>query len=100
MSAFDSLNGVPATANAHLLDEILRREWKFEGFVVSDWDAVGELINHGIAGSKVEAARKAITAGVDMDMWDASDPLLAAEVRAGRPPESVSRPAGRPAVPG
>jgi beta-glucosidase len=89
MSAFNSLNGIPATANPHLLDEILRREWKFEGFVVSDWDAVGELIKHGVAGSKQEAARKAITAGVDMDMWDATYPLLAAEVRAGRLPESV-----------
>jgi beta-glucosidase len=72
MSAFESVNGVPATANAHLLDEILRREWKFKGFVVSDWDAVAELMNHGIAGSKQEAARKAIAAGVDMDMWDNS----------------------------
>jgi beta-glucosidase len=89
MSAFNSLNGIPATANPHLLDEILRREWKFDGFVVCDWDAVGELIKHGVAGSKQEAARKAITAGVDMDMWDASYPLLAAEVRAGRLPESV-----------
>ncbi|HEY8181335.1 MAG TPA: glycoside hydrolase family 3 N-terminal domain-containing protein, partial [Thermoanaerobaculia bacterium] len=89
MSAFNSLNGIPATANPHLLDGILRREWKFKGFVVSDWDAVGELIKHGVAGSKQEAARKAITAGVDMDMWDATYPLLAAEVRAGRLPESV-----------
>lgn len=70
MSAFDALNGVPATANAHLLDEILRREWKFRGFVVSDWDAVAELMHHGVAGSEREAAIKAIHAGVDMDMWD------------------------------
>jgi len=52
MSAFESINGIPATANRHLLDDILRREWKFNGFVVCDWDAVGELINHGVAGSK------------------------------------------------
>src|SRR5262249_25542308 len=51
MSAFESVNGVPATANRHLLTEILRDEWKFKGFVVSDWDAVRELINHGIAAS-------------------------------------------------
>jgi beta-glucosidase len=89
MSAFESLNGVPATANAHLLDEILRREWKFQGFVVSDWDAVAELINHGVAGSKQEAAIKAITAGVDLDMWDDSYSTLAAAVRDGRLPESV-----------
>src|SRR6266850_2131088 len=56
MSAFESLNGVPATANRHLLDDILRREWKFSGFVVSDWEAVKELINHGVAGSEEEAA--------------------------------------------
>ncbi|HEX9502006.1 MAG TPA: glycoside hydrolase family 3 N-terminal domain-containing protein, partial [Thermoanaerobaculia bacterium] len=89
MSAFESVNGIPATANHHLLDDILRREWKFKGFVVSDWDAVAELINHGLAGSKEEAARKAITAGVDMDMWDNSYSRLAGEVRAGRLPESV-----------
>jgi beta-glucosidase len=71
MSAFDSLNGVPATANARLLDEILRREWKFRGFVVSDWTAVAELMNHGIAATPKEAATKALRAGVDLDMVDA-----------------------------
>jgi beta-glucosidase len=70
MSAFESLNGVPATANRHLLDDILRREWKFNGFVVSDWEAVRELINHGVAASNRDAAAKAITAGVDMCMHD------------------------------
>ena len=70
MSAFDSLNGVPATANPHLLDEILRREWKFRGFVVSDWTAVAELKNHGVAATDREAAAKAIRAGVDLDMVD------------------------------
>src|SRR5438445_2398306 len=83
MSAFESVNGVPATANRHLLADILRGEWKFKGFVVSDWDAIAELIHHGIAGSKQEAARKAITAGVDMDMWDDSYSTLAAAVRRG-----------------
>src|SRR5438552_3126007 len=89
MSAFDSVNGIPATANRHLLDDILRNEWKFKGFVVSDWDAVAELINHGIAANKQEAAIKAITAGVDMDMWDNSYSTLAAAVREGRLPMSV-----------
>jgi beta-glucosidase len=70
MSAFESVNGVPATANKHLLDDILRREWKFDGFVVSDWEGVLELMNHGVAATREEAARKAITAGVDMDMVD------------------------------
>ncbi|HEY8132600.1 MAG TPA: glycoside hydrolase family 3 N-terminal domain-containing protein, partial [Thermoanaerobaculia bacterium] len=89
MSAFDSVNGIPATANRHLLDDILRSEWKFKGFVVSDWDAVAELINHGVAANKQDAAIKAITAGVDMDMWDNSYSTLAAAIREGRLPMSV-----------
>ena len=89
MAAFVSLNGVPATANAHLLDEILRSEWKFPGFVVSDWTAVAELQKHGIAGSKQEAAVKAINAGVDMDMVDNAYATLAAAVHENRLPESV-----------
>ncbi|MBV9623856.1 MAG: beta-glucosidase BglX [Acidobacteria bacterium] len=70
MSAFNDLNGVPATANRHTLTEILRDEWKFQGFVVSDYDSVHELIPHGIAGDDSEAALEALTAGVDMDMAD------------------------------
>jgi beta-glucosidase len=70
MSAFASVNGMPATANSQLLDQILRKEWNFKGFVVSDWDAVAELINHRVAADKQDAAIKALTAGVDMDMWD------------------------------
>ncbi len=68
MSAFNPLNGVPATANPFTLTQILRNEWKFNGFVVSDWGAVRELINHGIAQNGAVAARKALSAGVDMDM--------------------------------
>src|SRR6201987_2076633 len=68
MSSFNSLNGVPATANAFALTEILRNEWKFRGLAVSDWTAVSELINHGIALDGATAARKAFAAGVDMDM--------------------------------
>ena len=68
MSAFNPLNGVPATADPFTLTKILRQEWKFDGFVVSDWDAVKELINHGIASTGAVAAHKAIAAGVDMDM--------------------------------
>jgi beta-glucosidase len=70
MAGFEALNGVPATANHHLLTEILRRDWRFDGFVVSDYDAVHELIAHGVAASDQEAALKALTAGVDMDMAD------------------------------
>jgi beta-glucosidase len=68
MSAFNSLNGVPATANPFTLTEILRNEWGFKGMVVSDWSSVGELLAHGIAADDATAARKAFLAGVDMDM--------------------------------
>jgi len=68
MSAFNEIAGVPSTANHKLLTTILRSEWGFKGFVVSDWEAVEELQEHGIAGTPGEAALKAITAGVDMDM--------------------------------
>lgn len=70
MSSFNTINGVPSTANKHLLTGILRGEWKFDGFVVSDWDAVAELMNHGVAATREEAALQALTAGVDIDMWD------------------------------
>ena len=68
MSAFNSLQGVPASANRQTLTDILRTEWGFRGFVVSDWDSIGELVQHGVALDGREAALKAITAGVDMDM--------------------------------
>jgi beta-glucosidase len=70
MSAFNDLNGIPATANHHTLTEILRDEWKFKGFVVSDYDAVHELIPHGISDDDARATLEALTAGVDMDMVD------------------------------
>jgi beta-glucosidase len=68
MSAFNALNGVPATANRHTLTDILKGEWRFDGFVVSDWNSIGELIPHGVAKDRAEAARAALLAGVDMDM--------------------------------
>lgn len=68
MSAFNDLNGIPASANYLTLTQILRNEWGFDGFVVSDWNSIAELINHGIAKDKKEAAFKGIAAGVDMDM--------------------------------
>ncbi len=68
MSAFNSLNGIPSSANPFTLKQVLRKEWSFRGLVVSDWNAVGELIPHGIATDGATAARKAFTAGVDMDM--------------------------------
>ena len=68
MSAYMDLNDVPATGNSFLLKEVLRREWKFEGFVVSDANAVGDLVTHGFAADRADAARRAFLAGVGMDM--------------------------------
>ena len=68
MSAFNSLNGIPASANPFTLKKILRQEWGFRGIVDSDWTSVGELMNHGIANDGSTAARKAFQGGVDMDM--------------------------------
>ena len=68
MSAFNDLNGVPCTANKFTLTEVLRHEWDFKGFVVSDWKSITELLNHGIAETPAEAGIKALSAGVDMDM--------------------------------
>jgi len=68
MSAFNSLNGVPASANPFTLKQILREEWNFRGLVDSDWESIGELVPHGIAIDGAAAARKAFLAGVDMDM--------------------------------
>lgn len=68
MSAFNDISGTPASANALTLDRILRKEWGFDGFVLSDWNAVTELQEHGIAADGAEAAVKALTAGVDMEM--------------------------------
>lgn len=69
MSGFNDLNGVPASGNAMILRKILRQEWGFDGLVVSDWDAINELVSHGAAASEEEAARIAIGAGVDMEMF-------------------------------
>src|SRR5437868_3276455 len=68
MSAFNDLNGVPTSANPFTLTKVLRGEWKFEGFVVSDYTSVQELMNHGIAATEADAARQALNAGVDMEM--------------------------------
>ena len=90
MSAFNSLNGVPSSANPFLLTDILRKEWGFNGFVISDYDAVRELINHGIALDPAAAARKAITAGVDIDMMShLYDTQLPELIRSGQLPMSV-----------
>lgn len=68
MSAFNDLNGIPTSGNAFTLKKILREEWGFDGFVVSDWASVTEMINHGYAEDDKDAAAKAINAGVEMEM--------------------------------
>jgi beta-glucosidase len=68
MSAYMDLNDVPATGNSYLLNEVLRKQWGFKGFVVSDADSVGDLVTHGFAADKADAAFRALTAGVDMEM--------------------------------
>ena len=71
MSSFNEVNGVPATANKRLLTDILKNEWHFNGFVLTDFASIGELINHGVAANKLECAELAINAGTDMDMESA-----------------------------
>jgi len=68
MASFNELNGTPATANSFLLQHILRDEWGFTGFVVTDYTAINEMVAHGSAVDEAEAARQALSAGVDMDM--------------------------------
>ena len=96
MTSFNSLNGVPATANPYTLTEILRKEWGFDGFVVSDWGAVGELLNHAIGPDGATVARKALMAGTDMDMeGNLYGTTILAQVRSGAIPESVVTEAAR-----
>ena len=68
MSAFNDLNGVPTSANPFTLTKVLRDEWKFDGFVVSDYESVRELLNHGLPANEAEAAHLALSAGVEMEM--------------------------------
>jgi len=85
MSAFNALNGVPSTADPYLLRDVLRRQWGFDGFVVSDYTAVMELRNHGIAPDAATAAKKALLAGVDVDMMSHYyDTQLPALIRSGQ----------------
>src|SRR4051812_3974635 len=85
MASFNEIAGVPSHANRHLLTDILRNEWKYDGMVVSDYTGVWELINHGVAADSTQAAELAIHAGVDMDMVsELYVRKLAASVAAGR----------------
>jgi beta-glucosidase len=80
MSSFNALDGVPGTANRYLINDVLRRQWGFNGFVISDYTAIMELMHHGIALDAATAAEKAFNAGVDVDMmshiYDAELPGL------------------------
>jgi beta-glucosidase len=90
MAAFNTINGVPASANEFTLNQVLRREWGFRGFVVSDWTSLSELIPHGVANDLATAARKGFLAGVDMDMEsNAYFQHLADQVRAGKVTEAA-----------
>lgn len=87
MAAFNALNGMPATAHRGMLTDLLRGKWGFRGFVTSDFGSITELRLHGIAKNDAEAARKALLAGIDMDMMgDVFHKHLANEVKAGRVP--------------
>src|SRR5438105_4722637 len=68
MTSFNEIGGIPSTASPWLMTTVLRREWGFRGFVVSDWTAINELLNHGVAASGGDAGKLALEAGVDMDM--------------------------------
>jgi beta-glucosidase len=72
MTSFNDLNGVPASGNTFLLKNILREEWKYDGFVVSDWNSVTEMIPHGFAADEKDAAFKSASAGLDMEMTSLS----------------------------
>lgn len=90
MSGFHELNGVPVTASRDLLQSILREEWGFDGFVVSDWNSVTEMIPHGFSEDARAAARQALTAGLDMEMMSTSfEDHLGSLVRAGEVPENL-----------
>ena len=93
MTAFNDVAGVPTTANEDLIDGILRAQWGFDGMIVSDWNAIAELLNHGVAETREDAGALALRAGVDMDMTSgifgaelseaiADDPALEADLDA------------------
>lgn len=68
MTSFSDIDGVPATANADLVEGVLRQDWGFDGLIVSDWNAIGELVVHGLSEDNAHAVIEAVTAGIDMDM--------------------------------
>ena len=97
MSSFNDISGTPATANGYTLTEILKKRWKHDGFVVSDWDAILQLVHQGRAAGRREAARLAFLAGMEMDMTDncyrdhLGELIAAGEVEPGRLDDAVRR---------
>lgn len=90
MNSFNELNGIPATGNSFLQRKVLKGDWDFKGFVVSDWGSIGEMINHGYAKNAKQAAEIAINAGSDMDMEsNAYIENLVALVKEGKVKEAV-----------
>ncbi len=89
MTSFSDLNGIPASGNEWLLRQVLREEWEFDGFVVSDWESVRQLAVHGLTASDRESAYEAVNAGVDMEMVSTTyTEHLAGLVREQRIPEA------------
>jgi beta-glucosidase len=80
MTSFNEISGVPSSINKQLLSDILRKEWKFNGFVVSDWESIDEVVAHGAVKDYEEAAAKALAAGLDMDMEGESYPKFLAKL--------------------
>ena len=96
MTSFNEINGMPSSGSEFLLRQVLRGEWGFRGFVVSDWNSMSEMINHGFARDLDDVAVKSLTAGVDMEMQStAYSDHLEALVRAGRVPETLVDEAAR-----
>jgi beta-glucosidase len=90
MTSFNDVNGIPGSANEHLLRDVLRHEWEFQGFVVSDWESIREMIVHGYCRNEKEAARVAVRAGVNMEMVSTTyHDHLATQVQDGEIPEAL-----------
>jgi beta-glucosidase len=86
MSAFNDLNGIPASASEFLLRQVLKKEWRFPGFVVSDWGCLSEMVTHGFCEDELEAAAQTARAGVDMEMVSRAYAELPKLVEAGKVP--------------
>lgn len=85
MNGFNDLNGIPASASELLMRQILKKEWDFQGFVVSDWASVQEMTDHGYAATDKEAAKWSFIAGVDMEMVSTTYEVYLEEILAEKP---------------